>query len=132
MAYPHQNFVSPPSPTYVVSDGSGKLRSHTLNSDRNFVAQQPRHALPPAPTSARIPIPTPASTPVPPMTPHHTTPKDQMHPMIISSRPHVGRPDYKLHPQFVRPGSFIPFVLISGLTQHMCLRNSRLVYKSPG
>ena len=35
--------------------------------------------------------------------------------LILSSRPNVGRPDYRLHPKFVRPGSFVPFVQTSSL-----------------
>ena len=33
--------------------------------------------------------------------------------LILSSRPNVGRPDYRLHPKFVRPGSLVPFVQTS-------------------
>lgn len=42
-----------------------------------------------------------------------TVPDDPKRPMKISSRPGVGRPNYRLHPEFVSPGSFTTFVSIS-------------------
>jgi len=47
----------------------------------------------------KAPTPLPTEKPAP-------APVNQEYSIIISSRPNVGRPDYALHPAFVKPGLF--------------------------
>ena len=78
----------------------------------------------PAPTPAPVPAPTPAPVqvpvPAPAVTPAPTPaiPDAPRYSLIVSSRPNVGIPNYKYHPEFVRDGAsvLVVHIFVSTLT----------------
>lgn len=88
----------PPSPVSASAGDDVVFRPAALNGARSVVFRQlavANETPVPAPNHASVPTPTSESL------------TESQHQMIVSSRPRVGRPNYKLHPTFVRPGSFL-------------------------
>jgi hypothetical protein len=98
-------------------------RLSVLANNGPVVARQPVVARTEAPASVPAPA-TPAEN-----RNHNTAPE---HDLIISSRPHVGLPNYALHPEFVRSGMFVPLVDTPSLVKLLFRRHPRPVLTSPG
>jgi hypothetical protein len=56
---------------------------------------------------------------------------DPLRPVIVSTRPNVGYPQYRFHPEFIRPGSFILLTDIPRLINPHSSRDSRPVHTTP-